>query len=224
MRRIHWQEAEPERTRAVPVLVYDLESHSWIYPFTYSVSVADTIMSTEDLELGSIERQLKDWFLTRRVLMERTTALKRLFTEHNVTGLTGKASTTASARERVLWDDLTQSRPAIEETLSLNARNMKADMYLHMFKTATSLDHPCREPGVSYLMCLKDHTQDDTVKRDSVCNDLFKTFSVCRTSVINQQADSLRSTLAQQQQHDNYAAQLWNRRAELLAQISSSSS
>jgi hypothetical protein len=43
---------------------------------------------TEQYEhkLNSIELRLKDWFLTRRVCMEKASALKNLFSQHNVTG------------------------------------------------------------------------------------------------------------------------------------------
>lgn len=38
-------------------------------------------------ELEGIERQLKNWFLTRRVLMERHLSLKKLFDANHVSGM-----------------------------------------------------------------------------------------------------------------------------------------
>merc|ERR1712232_1105920 len=94
-------------------------------------------------EIGFIESELKDWFLTRRFGMERNIALKKALDEKNFTGL-AMANPDVPDAQKVLWSDLVQGKPELEDSLSNNAKAMKADMYTKTFKAATDLDHPCR--------------------------------------------------------------------------------
>eukprot|EP00386_Alphamonas_edax_P001859 GDKI01005624.1.p2 GENE.GDKI01005624.1~~GDKI01005624.1.p2 ORF type:complete len:144 (-),score=37.74 GDKI01005624.1:693-1124(-) len=97
-------------------------------------------------EIGLIEKELKDWFLNRRICMERNIALKKTLDARNTTGLSINNPNLPDA-QRVMWTDLVNGRPELEDQLSVDAREMKADKYLQMFKEATDLDHPCRIPG-----------------------------------------------------------------------------
>merc|ERR1719217_1880194 len=107
-------------------------------------------------EVAFIETELKDWFLQRRFAMERNMALKQTLDDSNFTGLS-QANSSVPDAQKVLWSDLVQGRPELEDTLSTNARQMKADMYTTMFKDATDMDHSCRVPGSTYLRCLADY-------------------------------------------------------------------
>merc|ERR1719454_227057 len=94
-------------------------------------------------EVNFIDTELKDWFLTRRFAMERNMALKKTLDDNNFTGLSMSNASVPDA-QKVLWSDLVQGKPELEDALSTNAKAMKAEMYINTFKDSTDLDHPCR--------------------------------------------------------------------------------
>merc|ERR1711918_186608 len=85
---------------------------------------------------------------------------------------------------KVLWSDLVQGRPELEDSLSANARQMKAGMYTTMFKDATDLDHPCRVPGSTYLQCLQDNFKEPAQGRRMKCLPSFTVFDTCRKDML----------------------------------------
>ncbi|CAE8615074.1 unnamed protein product, partial [Polarella glacialis] len=91
-----------------------------------------------------------DWFLQRRFAAERNLAVKKTLDDHNFTGLSIANSSVPDA-QKVMWSDLVQGKPELEDSLSSNGKQMKTDMYTKMFKDSTDLDHPCRIPGAAYL-------------------------------------------------------------------------
>merc|ERR1719433_2343366 len=90
--------------------------------------------------------------------------------------------------QKVMWSDLVQGRPEIEDELSTNAKQMKAEMYTMMFKDATDLDHPCRVPGSTYLRCVSENFKEKSKARKMKCMSLFKSFDACRSDILQQQA------------------------------------
>merc|ERR1712107_915808 len=115
-------------------------------------------------EIQFVEAELKDWFLQRRFAMERNMAVKKTLDENNFTGLS-MANTEVPDAQKVLWSDLVKGKPELDDSLSTNAKAMKADMYTKMFKDATDLDHPCRIVGSTYLRCLAENFKDNTKSR-----------------------------------------------------------
>eukprot|EP00392_Amoebophrya_sp_AT5.2_P011041 g11116.t1 len=103
------------------------------------------------VEVAGLESELKDWFLSRRVEMERALTVKKALDEKNFTGLSLNNASLPST-QRVIWGDLVCGKPTLDKGLSENARVMKAEMYLKTFKDATDLDHLCRIPGVWALV------------------------------------------------------------------------
>merc|ERR1719367_2410323 len=138
-------------------------------------------------EIGFLEIELKDWFLSRRFAMERNMALKKALDAGNFTGLS-MANAELPAAQKVLWSDLVQGRPELEDSLSTNAKAMKADMYMKTFKDSTDLDHPCRIPGSQYLQCVQGNFKDASKVRQSKCMSMFSAFDACRKGVMQQQA------------------------------------
>merc|ERR1719329_2124312 len=103
-----------------------------------SVSAADRYQEYSKKEVSFIDAELKDWFLQRRFSMERNIAIKKTLDENNFTGLSIANSDVPDA-QRVMWSDLVKGKPEIEDSLSGNAKAMKADMYTKMFKDSTDL-------------------------------------------------------------------------------------
>ena len=166
-------------------------------------------------EVAFIETELKDWFLTRRFSMERNMAVKKTLDENNFTGLS-IANADVPAAEKIMWSDLVQGKPELEETLSTNAKGMKAEMYTKMFKDATDLDHVCRIPGSTYLRCLSSYSSDTAKSRHGKCLPDFNNFDACRKGVLQQQAGALESSLVKQDIADRRARALFDRRSILL--------
>merc|ERR1719273_1999526 len=110
-------------------------------------------------EIQFVEAELKDWFLQRRFSMERNMGIKKALDEGNFTGLS-MANADVPQAQKAMWSDLVQGKPELEDTLSTNARQMKADMYLNTFKDSTDLDHACRVPGSQYLQCVQSNFKD----------------------------------------------------------------
>merc|ERR1719343_555536 len=166
-------------------------------------------------EIASVEAELKDWFLQRRFTMERNMAIKKALDEGNFTGLSMANSEVPDA-QRALWSDLVQGKPEIEDGLSTNAKQMKADMDMKMFKDSTDLDHPCRVSGSQYLQCVQGNFKDASKTRQMKCLQLFGSFDACRKGVREQQAAALEAALAKQDIADRRAKALFERRSTLL--------
>merc|ERR1712166_649598 len=104
----------------------------------------------------------------------------------------------------------------LEDSLSSNAKSMKADMYTKMFKEATDLDHPCRVAGSEYLRCVQDNFKEQSKSRQMKCMPLFGNFDACRKGVLQQQAGALENALVKQDIADRRAKALFERRSILL--------
>merc|ERR1719362_1405446 len=166
-------------------------------------------------EIHFIEAELKDWFLSRRFSMERNMAIKKALDDSNFTGLS-MANAEVPDAQRAVWSDLVQGKPELEDSLSTNARQMKAEMYMKTFKDATDLEHPCRVPGSQYLQCVQNSFRDQSKNRQMKCLSLFGTFDACRKGVLQQQAEALDTALVKQDIADRRAKALFERRALLL--------
>eukprot|EP00440_Ansanella_granifera_P066425 gb/GFBE01072045.1/.p1 GENE.gb/GFBE01072045.1/~~gb/GFBE01072045.1/.p1 ORF type:complete len:191 (+),score=69.31 gb/GFBE01072045.1/:1-573(+) len=166
-------------------------------------------------EIQFIETELKDWFLQRRFGMERNMAIKKALDDNNFTGLSMANSSVPDA-QKVMWSDIVQGKPELDESLSSNAKQMKAEMYTKMFKESTDLDHPCRIPGSTYLRCLTDSFKEKATTRQMKCLPSFETFDACRKGIMQQQASALENALIKQDIADRRAKALFERRAILL--------
>lgn len=166
-------------------------------------------------EIEFIEGELKDWFLQRRFAMERNMALKKTLDDANFTGLSMTNANVPNA-QKVLWSDLVQGRPELEDALSTNARQMKADMYTTMFKDATDMDHPCRVAGSTYLRCLQDNFKEPSQGRRMKCLPSFTAFDACRKELLSKQSTAVESALVRQDIADKRAKALFERRSVLL--------
>eukprot|EP00930_Biecheleria_cincta_P092533 TRINITY_DN824_c0_g2_i1.p1 TRINITY_DN824_c0_g2~~TRINITY_DN824_c0_g2_i1.p1 ORF type:complete len:214 (-),score=57.11 TRINITY_DN824_c0_g2_i1:32-601(-) len=166
-------------------------------------------------EISFIETELKDWFLQRRFSMERNLALKKSLDDNNFTGLSMANASTPDA-QKVMWSDLVQGKPEIEDSLSSNAKLMKAEMYTKMFKDSTDLDHVCRIPGSGYLRCLQENFKEKSQARQMKCLPTFETFDACRKGIMQQQAQALENSLIKQDIADRRAKALFERRSILL--------
>mmetsp|Transcript_126703 Transcript_126703/g.253223 ORF Transcript_126703/g.253223 Transcript_126703/m.253223 type:complete len:187 (+) Transcript_126703:105-665(+) len=166
-------------------------------------------------EVAFIEAELKDWFLSRRFAMERNMALKNALDAGNFTGLS-IANAELPAAQKVLWSDLVQGRPELEDTLSTNAKAMKVDMYMKTFKDSTDLDHPCRIPGSQYLQCVQEGFKEKAQVRQTKCLPTFNTFDACRKGVLQQQAAAMENAMVKQDIMDRRAKALFERRSILL--------
>uniref|UniRef100_A0A7S3URS1 COX assembly mitochondrial protein n=1 Tax=Oxyrrhis marina TaxID=2969 RepID=A0A7S3URS1_OXYMA len=119
-----------------------------------------------------------------------------------------------------MWGDLVAGKPRLENTLGVDAREMKADMYLKMFKQSTDLDHPCRIPGSAFLRCLKANFASQEGDRDSKCGQAFNVFDACRNGIKQQQAEATDTAIAKQDIADQRAKGLFQRRTILLDTLS----
>ena len=170
------------------------------------------------MELEGVESQLKDWFLTRRVAMERNIGIKEQLDASNMTGLSMNNS--AVPKEKMaLWHDLTRGTPDLEDSLSTNAKEMKADMYLSLFDQSTDMNHDCKVPGTAYLSCLKSNFGESASSRAPKCSASFNVFDACRKSLLQQQAAATQKALVAQDLSDKRAKSLWDRRTVLLQAI-----
>merc|ERR1719238_1010463 len=119
--------------------------------------------------------------------MERNMGIKKALDANNFTGLS-LANAEVPDAQKVLWNDLVQGKPELDDSLSSNAKAMKADMYTKTFKDATDLDHPCRVSGSEYLRCVQENFKEKSKARKMKCMSLFKSFAACRSDVLQQQA------------------------------------
>eukprot|EP00746_Dinoflagellata_sp_MGD_P165301 gnl/MRDRNA2_/MRDRNA2_94492_c0_seq1.p1 gnl/MRDRNA2_/MRDRNA2_94492_c0~~gnl/MRDRNA2_/MRDRNA2_94492_c0_seq1.p1 ORF type:complete len:185 (-),score=43.53 gnl/MRDRNA2_/MRDRNA2_94492_c0_seq1:177-731(-) len=170
-------------------------------------------------EITYIESELKDWFLSRRFAMERNLALKSTLDKNNFTGL-AMANPDVPTAQKALWNDLVQGKPELEDSLSTNAKEMKADMYLKMFRDSTDLDNPCRIPGSAYLRCLQGSFSESSATRANKCASAFSIFDACRKSLLQQQTAATESALIKQDIADRRAKALFERRSILLDTLS----
>eukprot|EP00401_Gymnodinium_catenatum_P055604 CAMPEP_0117487202 /NCGR_PEP_ID=MMETSP0784-20121206/15872_1 /TAXON_ID=39447 /ORGANISM="" /LENGTH=189 /DNA_ID=CAMNT_0005281839 /DNA_START=72 /DNA_END=641 /DNA_ORIENTATION=+ len=166
-------------------------------------------------EIGFIETELKDWFLQRRFGMERNMALKTALDQNNFTGLS-MANAEVPPAQKALWNDLVRGKADLEDSLSTNAKAMKADMYTKMFKDATDLDHPCRISGSVYLRCISENFKDTSKTRQTKCSPDFSVFDACRNGLLQQQSQALEHAMTKQDIADRRAKALFERRAILL--------
>merc|ERR1712107_246016 len=166
-------------------------------------------------EIQFVEAELKDWFLQRRFAMERNMAVKKTLDENNFTGLS-MANTEVPDAQKVLWSDLVKGKPELDDSLSTNAKAMKADMYTKMFKDSTDLDHPCRITGSTYLRCISENFKEKSKARQMKCMADFSSFDACRRGLLQQQAGSLENALVKQDIADRRAKALFERRSILL--------
>merc|ERR1719456_756151 len=97
------------------------------------MSATDRYETYSKKEVAFIEAELKDWFLQRRFAMERNMAIKKALDEANFTGLS-MANADVPDAQKVMWSDLVQGKPELDDSLSPNARAMKSYMYTKMFK------------------------------------------------------------------------------------------
>jgi hypothetical protein len=171
-------------------------------------------------ELASVESQLKDWFLTRRVAMERNIGIKEQLDASNMTGLSMNPASAVPTEKMALWSDLVRGTPELEDSLSTNAKEMKADMYLSLYDQSTDMNHECKVPGTAYLSCLKSNFGDSASSRAPKCSASFNVFDACRKSLLQQQAAATQKGLVSQDLADKRAKSLWDRRTVLLQAIS----
>jgi hypothetical protein len=111
-----------------------------------------------------------------------------------------------------LWNDLVRGTPALESDLSLNAKEMKADMYAKLFDESTDMNHDCKVPGSVFLRCLKSSATDPSAQ----CGTSFNVFDACRKSVIQQQASATSKAMMAQDLADKRAKALFDRRSVLV--------
>ncbi|CAK0855897.1 unnamed protein product [Prorocentrum cordatum] len=136
--------------------------------------------------------------------MERNVAIKKALDDNNFTGLSIN-NPSVPDEKKLMWSDLVQGKPELEDSLSSNARQMKAEMYTSMFKDSTDLDHPCRIPGSVYLRCVQDNVKANQKNREAKCTPLFGAFDACRKGVLSQQAGAVQAALAKQDIADRRA-------------------
>merc|ERR1711860_25530 len=120
------------------------------------------------------------------------------------------------AAQRQVWSDLVQGTPELEDGLSTNAKQMKAELYLKTFKDATDLDHPRRVSGSQYLQCLQNNFKDTSKIRHTKCTAPFGIFDACRKGVLSQQSQALENALIKQDIADRRAKALFGRLSILL--------
>eukprot|EP00922_Rhytidocystis_sp_ex-Travisia-forbesii_P052419 GHVS01077749.1.p1 GENE.GHVS01077749.1~~GHVS01077749.1.p1 ORF type:complete len:230 (+),score=42.56 GHVS01077749.1:260-949(+) len=184
---------------------------------THSVSQRMSVESSQPLaaELQSLEAELKDWFISRRVKLERAVSIKKALDESNFSGLSINNDSSDDA-QRVMWQEIVNGKPDLDDKLGLDAREMKADMYMKMFKSATTRDHLCRVPGVAYLRCLSENFNIEQARRAPSCLSSFSSFEACRSSTLSQQAQAMQSSMERQELDDMRAKSMFERRNVLL--------
>eukprot|EP00435_Cladocopium_sp_Y103_P030609 s2896_g7.t1 len=86
---------------------------------------------TSEVEAESISdlQSWNDWFLQRRFAMERNMAMKKALDENNFSGLS-MANPNIPDAQKVMWSDLVQGKPELEDSLSSNAKQMKVEPQL----------------------------------------------------------------------------------------------
>nr|AET50780.1 hypothetical protein [Eimeria tenella] len=180
-------------------------------------------VETLQQELQALEKELKDWFLERKVALERHRALHALLRRHNFVGLSVNCKDLPDA-QRALWTDLVTGEPKLEDALSVDAREMKADMYMKMFREAADLENPVCVPGVAYLRCLKENKMETHARRSEICRSQFEAFDSARQAVLMQQANATERAMVKQNIADLRAKSLFERRLHVLALLEAANS
>uniref|UniRef100_A0A0G4ICW3 Uncharacterized protein n=1 Tax=Chromera velia CCMP2878 TaxID=1169474 RepID=A0A0G4ICW3_9ALVE len=172
---------------------------------------------TENLkqEVQSIEKELKDWFITRKLAAQRAEGIRKKLAAHNMTGFSVN-NPNLPLPDRVMWSDLVAGKPDLEDSLSKDAKLRKAERYLSMFEGATEVGDLCRLPGVKYLRCLADNHTMESQERSSTCLTAFSAFNSCRKGLQMQQAANIENAVIKQDTADNRAKALFTRRSLLL--------
>lgn len=168
-------------------------------------------VETLQQELEALDKELKDWWLTRKVALERHRSLHALLLRHNFVGLSINSADLPDG-QRALWTDLVAGEPRLEDSLSIDAREMKADMYIKMFREAADLESPACAPGLRYLRCLKNHRADTHARRTEACRGPFEAFDAARKALLMQQANATERAMVQQNIGDLRARSLFERR------------
>ncbi|XP_026193298.1 uncharacterized protein LOC34621849 [Cyclospora cayetanensis] len=171
-------------------------------------------------ELDAIDRELKDWWLTRKVALERHRSLHAMLMRHNFVGLSVNSAELPDA-QRALWTDLVAGHPKLEDSLSVDAREMKADLYMKMLREAADLESPVYAPGIVYLRCLKDNRTDTHANRSEVCQSKFEAFDSARRTLLTQQENATERAMVQQNISDLRAKSLFERRLHVLSLLES---
>jgi len=170
-------------------------------------------------ELHMIDNDLKDWFLTRRIGIEKAQGMRKQLESLNATGL-AMNNADVPPTQMVLWNDIVQGRPDMEDSLSTDAREMKAEKYMKLFKDSTTVQHPCRIPGVAYLRCLHENFKETSQARTKKCMYSFTSFDACRKALLKQQSVAMENAMTRQDLADRRAKAMFERRAVLLDSLS----
>jgi hypothetical protein len=163
-------------------------------------------------EVKAIESELENWFISRRFRMERAAAIRVLLDKNNFSGLSGSSGTT---KEALLWKEIISGKPALDATLSTDAKLRKADTYMEIFDGATDNEHPCRATGMTFFRCLQTNAKANPSA--VVCDEAFGAFDQCRSQIKSKQSEISASALRRQEAEDLRARSLFERRAKLLS-------
>ena len=79
-------------------------------------------------EIAGMDSELKSWWISRRVGLERNMAIRNQLKENNFTGFSMNNADLPDT-EKVLWSDLVTGKPNLGGLDNADAREMKADMY-----------------------------------------------------------------------------------------------
>ncbi|KAI4839499.1 hypothetical protein MKS88_002053 [Plasmodium brasilianum] len=165
-------------------------------------------------EINSIEKELKNWFIKRRLNMELNYSLKQLFDNYNFVGLSINKS--MDLKDKMLWYDMVNGKPEVEDTLSIDAKEYKADKYCNLWNASTTVDNPCRLVGSIYFRCLKNNYKLNQLDREHKCIHSFINFNNCRKALKLQQANNIKNSIIKQTTEDTTAKALFERRSALL--------
>lgn len=171
-------------------------------------------------EINVLERELKNWFIKRRLNMELNYSLKQLFDNYNFIGLS--INNNVNVKDKMLWYDIVNGKPEIDddESLSLDAKEYKIDSYINIWNKSTTLDNPCRLVGSVYFRCLKDNFKLSKFDREYKCLHSFMNFNNCRKALKLQQANNMKTSLMKQNIEDKNAKAMFERRSLLLDVLS----
>ncbi|CRG96818.1 conserved Plasmodium protein, unknown function [Plasmodium gallinaceum] len=168
-------------------------------------------------EINILESELKNWFIKRRLNMELNYSLKKLFDNYNFVGLS--INNNINLKDKMLWYDIVNGKPELEDNLSIDAKEYKADQYNNMWNKSTTVDNPCRLVGSIYFRCLKNNYQLNKADREYKCLHSFINFNNCRKALKLQQANNIKNSLIKQNLEDTNAKALFERRSLLLDMI-----
>ncbi|VEV56094.1 conserved Plasmodium protein, unknown function [Plasmodium vinckei vinckei] len=168
-------------------------------------------------EIKSIENELKNWFIKRRLNMELNYSLKKLFDNYNFVGLS--INRNIDMKDKMMWYDMVNGKPELEDTLSIDAKEYKSDQYIDMWNSSTTVDNPCRLVGSIYFRCLKNNYTLNQADREHKCIHSFMNFNNCRKALKLQQANNIKNSMIKQNTEDNIAKALFERRSKLLEMV-----